>query len=194
MSFWLSKSVVVILFFSLSALYSNKIKAQDYYNDDSLIRDTTNVFCKQLASIIRETDSKFDMMKDSLVSNNEQKTWTCKENFKINGARSCEVLQNGIFTEYAAFFLSRDSKDALGSSYHNLCHQIKDCMGLHYVYKDKKTSTTDMLLGNKSYECEMTPYGDATPEQAYILVSVQKDSQTGNYDLVLEIKKYKGFY
>ena len=190
----LLKPVIFFSIFTLSVLYSNKLKAQDYYNDDSLIRDTGNTFCKQLSKIISQADFKFDQMKDSLVDAGVQKTWTCKENCKLNGARECEILQNGVATEYAAIFLSRDTKDALAASYNNLCHQLKDCLGMHYVYKDKKATTSDMLLGLKNYECEMTPYGDATPEQADILVSIQPDSQTGNYDLVLEIKKYKGYY
>jgi len=176
-----------------AAIYPSTLKAQNL-DDDAILRDTSNAFYKQLANVIRQIDTHFDKAKDELVDTTGQKTWTCKESYELGGARSCAILQKGLNTIYVAFFLSRDSKDALESSYHNLCHQLKDCMGANYDYKERKASAADMLMGHNNYECEMTPNHDSAPDQADMLVTVQKDSQIGNYELILEIQKYKGYY
>jgi|GEM_PF-5068218 len=178
--------------FCATGIYPPNVNAQNF--NAPVIRDTDNAFYKQLTSVIRQIDSHFDNAKDSLVDTTGQKTWTCKEVYKMEGARSCSIYQRGFNTIYVAFFLSRDSKDALESSYQNLWHQIRDCMGPNYVYKEKKATTADILLGSKDYKCEMTPSRDAVPDQADMLVSVEKDIQTGNYELILEIQKYRGYY
>ena len=193
MNFKLTQLFIFLFICCAAAVYPSSLHAQNL-DDDAVIRDTTSAFYRQLSTIIRQIDTHFDRAKDQLVDTTGQKTWTCKESYKLNGARSCAVLQKGFNTIYVAFFLSRESKDALESSYHNLCHQLKDCMGANYDYKEKKATTSDKLLGRNNYECEMTPNHDSAPDQADMLVSVQKDSETGNYELILEIQKYKGYY
>jgi hypothetical protein len=178
--------------FCSTSVYPPNVHAQNF--EVPIVRDTANVFYRQLSNVIRQIDTHFDNAKDSLVDTTGQKTWTCKENYKMDGAHSCAIYQRGFNTIYVAFFLSRDSKDALESSYHNLCHQLEDCMGPNYVYKEKKATAADMLLGSKDYKCEMTPSRDAVPDQADMLVSVEKDTQTGDYELILEIQKYRGYY
>jgi len=193
MHFKLPQLFLLFLVCCTAVIYPGRLAAQNI-DDDAVIRDTTSAFYKQLSGIIKQIDTHFDKAKDELVDTTGQKTWSCKESYKLDGARSCAVMQKGFNTIYVAFFLSRESKDALESSYHNLCHQLKDCMGANYDYKEKKASTADMLLRRNNYACEMTPNHDSAPDQADMLVTVEKDSQTGNYELILEIQKYKGYY
>jgi len=193
MNFKLPQLFVMFFVCCAAAVYPTSLSAQNL-DDDAVIRDTTSAFYKQLSGIIKQIDTHFDKAKDKLVDTTGQKTWSCKESYQLNGARSCAVMQKGFNTIYVAFFLSRESKDGLEASYHNLCHQLKDCMGANYDYKEKKASAADMLLGRNNYACEMTPNHDSSPDQADMLVTIEKDSQTGNYDLVLEIQKYTGYY
>ena len=88
--------------FCVTSIYPPKVHAQNF--DDPIVRDTANAFYRQLSNIIRQIDSHFDMAKDSLVDTTGQKTWTCKGDFKIDGARSCAIYQRGFNTMYVAFF------------------------------------------------------------------------------------------
>ncbi len=185
--------VVIHVICFISAFHPIKSFSQDL-DKDPVLRDTANVFYKQLSLVLRQINSNFDKAKDSLVDSVGQLTWTCKDKYKMAGARSCEIYQRGNMSMYAAFYLARDSKNALEASYHNLVQQLKDCMGTSYVYKEQKTSTGEQLLGKRNFECEMKPGSDSVKDQADMLVSVQKDTQTGNYELILQIQKHRGYY
>jgi len=189
----LLKSIIMISFTGVLFFCPVHLKAQTL-DDDAVLRDTANAFCKQLSLVIRQIDTHFDKAKDSLVDSSGQYTWTCKEKYKMAGARSCEIYQRGNMSMYASFYLARDSKNALESSYHNLVQQLKDCMGTSYVYKEQKITTAEQLIGQKNFECEMKPGSDAVKDQADMLVSVQKNTQSGNYELILQIQKHRGFY
>jgi hypothetical protein len=172
--------------------YISKAQFQEG-EDETHTRDTSNNFCIRLSSIMLQAGSNFDKAKGQLLDSAGQKSWECNNDFKMKGARSSTIYQSGGKTTYVAFFISKESKEKLGSSYNNLYHQLKDCMGYNFVYHEKETSITDKLLGNVNYECEMEPHGDGIQEQAEMRVSVQHDS-SGDYVLMLEIMKYTGYY
>jgi len=183
---------IIFLFFVVVASPLKSL-AQNHDFDEEVTRDTANNFCKRLSSIMLQTESDFEMAKEVNLENGDQKVWDCKESFKMKGAKHCTIYQSGGKTTYVAMYMTKEEKEKLGSSYNNLLHQIKDCFGYNYEYKEKQASITDKFTGNVNFECEMYPHGDGVKEQADMRVSVQKDP-SGSYVLMLEIMKYKGYY
>jgi hypothetical protein len=188
-----SQVLLFLILFASMVISPAKSTAQYHDDDAAQIIDSTNSFCKNLYNIMLQTDVDFVAAKGSLLDTIGQKAWECKEKFKIPGSHRCTIYESNGVTTYVAFFIARESKDAVSASYNNLYHQIKDCLGVNYVYKEKKPSNTDLLMGRKVYECEMVPYGDATKEQAEMRISIQPNP-AGNYELMLEMIKYKGLY
>jgi len=187
-------SALICLLLCLCALPSKTFAQYDPHDDDEVpIIDSANKFCVVLQRIMVQTEMDFEAAKAEMIDSVGQKAWDCQDNYKMCGSRHCTVFANGGKTTYVAFYLSRATKDALASSYNNLLHMLKDCLGPKYTYKEKKANAAEKLLGTKYYECELVPVGDAVRNQADMRVTIEQ-MPTGEYELIFEVMKYRGYY
>lgn len=165
---------------TVAAQYSDDDEEHPYH-----IKDTGNVFCKQVYRIMKDARDHFAQSKGEEHTSTFAKTYyDVKPSFAFDGARECVLQQELNGLKYSSVWLSRDTKDELVSSYRNLMNQLKDCLGDDYVFTEKKS----MAIGPKTYECNITPYHPDAKDRVDFRIMIVSDWKSGTSQLVMEIK------
>lgn len=165
---------------TLSAQYTDDDEEKPYH-----IKDTGNVFCKQLYKVMGDAREHFARSKGEEHTSSFAKTYyDVNGPFRFEGARECTLQQELNGLKYYSVWLSRDSKDELVSSYRNLMNQLKDCLGDDYVYNEKKS----MAIGPKVYEYDITPYHPDAKDRIDFKIMINSDWKSGTSQLIMEMK------
>jgi hypothetical protein len=177
----------------LALLVTVKSFGQSYDDDDRPVLQ--DEFCQLLKKIINDKPNNYANLADTITDEEMPQVSMdgvapVREDVTFVQARRSMLVGSGSTTKYRTVFMIRDSRDALVPSYNNLLSMLKDCLYFHYEFHE--TSYLNMKeiasLGYKTYENIGKPRQINGEPQSDIYFMIQKNRQSGQFELVLEIR------
>ena len=177
----MNKYVITLSFLCLTLLSPFCVKAQIDVEEHKV--DSTSKFCKLLNTLLKECRTDFSKVIDyDKKSDAGPESFEAKKAFVFDASHTTSIQKKNTTYIYRAVFLSKDNRDELLASYHNLVNQVKVCLPYNYDFKEKKNPVY------KFYQTDIKPSVEARDAAPDFRIYVQEDWINHHFTLIMEIK------